>query len=92
MSLSIATLYSLLYISIPKFSELTSDEKHLYHNDEEEYNKKARRGGKSLYFSRSGTEGETWVPLIEKAFAKLHGDFASLCGGITGEAIEDMTG
>ncbi|KAJ7880174.1 cysteine proteinase [Mycena leptocephala] len=78
----------LLFTSIPKYEELSGAEKLLYHNDKDKYNAAARKGTKTLFFSRSGTEGETWVPLIEKAYAKLHGDYASLVGGEACEAID----
>jgi hypothetical protein len=67
-------------------------QQHIYHNDKDAYNRSARRTGKSLFFARSGTGGETWVPLVEKAFAKLHGNYAALDGGQSGEAVEDLTG
>lgn len=35
---------------------------------------------------------ETWLPLLEKAFAKAHGDYSAIEGGFVGEAIEDLTG
>ncbi|KAJ7821376.1 hypothetical protein B0H14DRAFT_2831437 [Mycena olivaceomarginata] len=78
----------LLYTSIPKYEELSWAEKQLYHNDKDKYTASARKGTKTLYFARSATEGETWIPLIEKAYAKLHGDYASLCGGEACEAID----
>ena len=85
-------LYSQFFWSLPKYEELSGREQDLYRGDKEAYNRLARHGGKGLYFARSGTEEETWVPLIEKAYAKLHGDYQSLEGGLTSEAIEDLTG
>ncbi|KAJ7065517.1 cysteine proteinase [Mycena amicta] len=82
----------LLYTKIPKYEELTATEKDIFHKDKDRYNAAARKGTKVLYFARSSTEGETWVPLIEKAYAKLHGDYAALRGGEACEAIEDLTG
>lgn len=64
----------------------------LYHNDKELYDKVSRKGGKTLQFARSTQENETWVPLLEKAYAKLHGDYGSLNGGRSEEALEDLTG
>ncbi|KZT43642.1 cysteine proteinase [Sistotremastrum suecicum HHB10207 ss-3] len=81
-----------LFVSVPHYEELSYKEKTLYHQDKEKYNLAARKGGKTLFFARSRQENETWVPLIEKAFAKLHGDFASMDGGHCDEAAEDLTG
>ncbi|KAF7371192.1 Calpain catalytic domain-containing protein [Mycena sanguinolenta] len=82
----------LLFTSIPKYEELTQAEQGLYHLDKTLYNTSARKGAKSLYFARSAQEGETWVSLFEKAYAKLHGDYTAISGGFSCEAIEDLTG
>jgi hypothetical protein len=37
-------------------------------------------------------DDETWVPLMEKAYAKLHGSFESVVGGYEQNALEDLTG
>lgn len=84
--------FSILFTRVPKYEELKATEQELYHYDKEIYNKSARKGGKSLYFAKSGTAGETWVPLTEKAYAKLHGNYSSLISGHVCEAIEDLTG
>lgn len=49
-------------------------------------------GLRGLYFSKCYEERETWLPLMEKAYAKIHGDYESLDGGFTAEGIEDLTG
>ncbi|KDQ54805.1 hypothetical protein JAAARDRAFT_37910 [Jaapia argillacea MUCL 33604] len=82
----------LLCSSIPLWEDITTEAQGLYKGDKDSYDSTARKGSKSLAFAKSGTENETWVPLIEKAYAKLYGDYAALEGGLSGEAIEDLTG
>ncbi|RIA92740.1 hypothetical protein C1645_736092 [Glomus cerebriforme] len=45
-----------------------------------------------LTFAQCSNDNETWLPLIEKAYAKIHGDYEQIEGGWTGEGIEDLTG
>ncbi|CAD5118343.1 DgyrCDS7053 [Dimorphilus gyrociliatus] len=45
-----------------------------------------------LIFTYSCKENEFWIPLIEKAYAKLCGSYGSLDKGELGEALVDFTG
>lgn len=59
---------------------------------EEEYRRVWQTGSRALYFAQCVDPNETWLPLLEKAFAKAHGDFSAIEGGFVGEGIEDLTG
>eukprot|EP00929_Paragymnodinium_shiwhaense_P076679 TRINITY_DN39465_c0_g1_i3.p1 TRINITY_DN39465_c0_g1~~TRINITY_DN39465_c0_g1_i3.p1 ORF type:complete len:1281 (+),score=193.91 TRINITY_DN39465_c0_g1_i3:92-3934(+) len=55
--------------------------------------------GQMMYYSRGGTlcylqgaRRQLWVPLVEKAAAKLFGSYGSLKGGTFGEALGLFTG
>ena len=49
------------------------------------------RDGKVI-FAMCKDPNELWVPLIEKAYAKLHGCYKALIGGYSHTALADMTG
>ncbi|RFU27447.1 hypothetical protein B7463_g8897, partial [Scytalidium lignicola] len=61
-------------------------------NSEEDYRKIYQSNSGALYFAQCSDENETWLPLLEKAYAKAHGDYSAIEGGFTGEGLEDLTG
>lgn len=56
-------------------------------NSEEEYRKEFQSNSRALYYAQSTNSNETWVPLIEKAFAKAHGDYGVIESGSVGQVV-----
>ncbi|KFY01851.1 hypothetical protein O988_02506 [Pseudogymnoascus sp. VKM F-3808] len=85
-----------LYLTKPDYDEsilerlLWEDRERV--SSEDEYKKAYQTNSGALYFAQCEDPNETWLPLLEKAYAKAHGDFATIDGGYTGEGIEDLTG
>ncbi|KAJ5650659.1 Alpha/beta hydrolase fold-3 [Penicillium longicatenatum] len=85
-----------LYLRAADYDE-SVDERPLWDDSigtdaEEEYRRVWQTGSRALYFAQCVDPNETWLPLLEKAFAKAHGDYSAIEGGFVGEAIEDLTG
>jgi hypothetical protein len=49
-------------------------------------------GTLNYIFGQCSSAFELWVPLIEKAYAKLHGCYEALNGGVIEDALVDLTG
>jgi hypothetical protein len=86
-----------LYLTAPDFDE-SSDPKYNWqqlinmHDPGEEYRMTCQSGSRALYFAQCNSENETWLPLLEKAYAKAHGDFNAIQGGFTGLEIIPSAG
>ncbi|KAL1881458.1 hypothetical protein VTK73DRAFT_3743 [Phialemonium thermophilum] len=85
-----------LYLTKPDYDEVNL-ERVLWEdrdrvNTEETYRKTYQSNSGALYFAQCENPNETWLPLLEKAYAKAHGDYSAIDGGFTGEGIEDLTG
>ncbi|KAG0652956.1 hypothetical protein D0Z07_0085 [Hyphodiscus hymeniophilus] len=85
-----------LYLTKPDYDEswiernLIEDRQRI--NSEEDYRKIYQSNSGALFFAQCEDPNETWLPLLEKAYAKAHGDYAAIEGGFTGEGLEDLTG
>ncbi|RKK11185.1 hypothetical protein BFJ66_g18332, partial [Fusarium oxysporum f. sp. cepae] len=78
-----------IYLKEPDFDKETYDatgSKARHHRKQKQSNSEA------LFFAKCIDPNETWLPLLEKAFAKVHGDYQALDGGWAGIAMEDLTG
>ncbi|KAF3131535.1 hypothetical protein TWF569_011159 [Orbilia oligospora] len=84
-----------LYLSQEDYHEASSELKYALWSKtakESVYTETYLKGSDALYFASCEDKNETWLPLLEKAYAKAHGDYSSIEGGFTGEAVEDLTG
>ncbi|KAI1094432.1 cysteine proteinase [Rostrohypoxylon terebratum] len=85
-----------LYLTSPNWDSPSIQREMLNQIDREEpdkvYRKTYQTGSKALFFGQCKDQNETWVALLEKAYAKAHGDYGSLSGGWIGEGLEDLSG
>ena len=50
------------------------------------------KGSTGLVYAQAGPDGALWMPILEKAAAKLYGNYEVMVGGWMGPAISVLTG
>ncbi|PVH92365.1 cysteine proteinase [Periconia macrospinosa] len=80
-----------LYLEYPDF-DVNGDYYDATGAEERKWKKTKQTGSDALYFASCADQNETWLPLLEKAYAKVHGDYEAIVGGWSGEGVEDLTG
>lgn len=82
-----------LYISAPDYDDCDDERRSVWDRSHfrldpevsrEEYRKTFQRNSDALFYGSCSHPDETWVPLLEKAFAKAHGDYSAINGGWPG--------
>ena len=49
-------------------------------------------GTMATYFAGVGKDGSIWGPILEKAFAKYHGNYKHIIGGVAPNAVKALYG
>ena len=90
-----------LYLSCPDYDNCNDSRRYVWDRSHSKidptekrkgFRKAFQTGSDALFYGSCADENETWVPLLEKAFAKAHGDYNAINGGWPGEGLEDLTG
>ncbi|KAI5460707.1 hypothetical protein BGZ63DRAFT_357632 [Mariannaea sp. PMI_226] len=85
-----------LYLIKPDYDESIDDrilfDDVTHANSDAAYRKLYQSNSIALYFAQCTHPQEIWLPLLEKCYAKAHGDYSCIEGGYGGEALEDFTG
>lgn len=80
-----------LYLRKADYEDLNESERWMWEdnrvrvNASEEYRKEFQSNSRALFYAHSTHPDETWLPLLEKAFAKAHGDYGSIESGRVGQ-------
>ncbi|EOD43606.1 putative calpain family cysteine protease protein [Neofusicoccum parvum UCRNP2] len=81
-----------LYLSVPDFDKSSAYKYDPSGTEARKWKQRHQTGSEALMFAKCADQNETWLPLLEKAYAKIHGDYDAIEGGFPGEGLEDMTG
>jgi Calpain family cysteine protease len=78
-----------LYLKMPDYKHMDNSSdmnyllKYIKEKDRaEQYRKIVQSNSDALFYAKSAHKSETWVPLIEKAYAKAHGDYTAIEYGL----------